>query len=367
MLNTNELIATARQYKRWMNLSHSLTYASRPTVLKHLSKNEFNSARLLMIENSHDLLCFVGHIPIAPFEEILNEPNYTLYTLHKKNGGLRTIQIPEPRLKQIQRKINNSLQHYYLLTGSDVAFGFVKKKGGNPFCSGIARNAAKHAGQNVVLNLDLKDFFDSISAARIYRVFKSPLFQFSEEIATTLALLCTYERKLPTGAPTSPILSNFVCLQLDHELQEFASQNKLNYSRYADDLTFSSNERITDEMKSKLKEIIQSHRFEINPKKWRIRTKNQKQLVTGLVVNQKVNVDRKLIRKVRAMIHDLNANGIERATAKHFKNYLPGNLALQDKFIHRLTGYIDFIGQVRGREDGVYISLQKKKLALGYR
>ncbi|MBK8927232.1 MAG: RNA-directed DNA polymerase [Crocinitomicaceae bacterium] len=354
MLTSDELISTARRYKRWMKLNYRLRYSMRPAVLNHLSKNEFESARLLMIENSHDMICFFDQIPKSYLEKILNEPNYTEYALNKKKGGQRKIQIPEPVLKRMQKKINAALQAYYLLIGYENSFGFVKKTSHAAFTSGIATNASKHIGQQVVLNLDLKDFFESVSAARIFTLFKSPLFKFNEDIAAALALLCTWQKRLPTGAPTSPILSNFICLELDQNLHEFSLKNKLNYSRYADDLTFSTNERITEEMKIELKEIICRNQFEINAKKWRIRTQNQKQLVTGLVVNEKVNVDRKFIRKIRAMIHDLKLNGLENATGNHFRKSTKNNHELQFRFINKLHGYIDFIGQVRGREDTIY-------------
>ena len=165
---------------------------------------------------------------------------------------------------------------------------------------------------------------------------------------------------LPTGSPTSPVISNLVCWELDHDLEKFASQNKLNYSRYADDLSFSSQIPIDDTLKQGISEIIQKHNFTINPKKVRLKHTGQRMMVTGLTVNEKVNVPRHFIKKVRAMLHDFYYNGLEAATSKHLKLTSPPSPKLTSIFLNRLTGQISFIGQIRGKEDMIYIKYEKK-------
>jgi RNA-directed DNA polymerase len=209
----------------------------------------------------------------------------------------------------------------------------------------------------VVLNLDLKDFFTSISASRVKALFLAKHFEFPEEIATALALLCSYRGQLPTGSPCSPVLSNFICLELDHSLQAFAQSNGLFYTRYADDLTFSSDRAIQQSMIEVLRQIIVKNGFQINDKKFRLRTANRKQIVTGITVNEKVNVDRRFLKKTRAMLHDLQKNGLEQAAQKHYGGSTL-NAQLKDLFLSRLRGYISFIGQVRGQQDPTFLKMK---------
>lgn len=243
----------------------------------------------------------------------------------------------------------------------------------------IVENAKVHVNKKFVLNIDLKDFFPSISARQVKEIFSSTCFNFNEQISTALALLTTYEGKLPIGAPSSPVISNFVCLELDLALKEFCQKinseyfyndnNKLlhkkkqfvffetydiAYSRYADDITFSSNIPISTEMLSNIISIIHQYGFELNEKKLRFKLSNRKQTVTGLTVNEKVNIDRKLLKKIRAMLHDLTTNGIEQSVQRHFK---VTNIEQRHKatFINRLEGYINFVGQVRGKSDSLYV------------
>ena len=208
--------------------------------------------------------------------------------------------------------------------------------------------------------MDIKDFFSSISDQRIYMIFRELPFCFDSQIASALTYLVTINNCLPQGAPSSPILSNFACLQLDEKLTHFASQNNWNYTRYADDLTFSSNELFTPVQIDFIKNVLAQEGFEPNEKKFRVRTSNKKQLVTGLVVNEKVNVDRKKLKKTRAMLHDLRFNGSIKATQNHFKTSQTPKLAERLKFLQKLKGTINFIGQIRGKEDAIYVKMKSE-------
>ncbi|MDR2970614.1 MAG: reverse transcriptase family protein, partial [Bacteroidales bacterium] len=254
---------------------------------------------------------------------------------------------------------NYYLQAYYLWIKPEEVHGFVINPRYMEEHCNIVANAEVHTGKKHVLNIDLKDFFPSISARRIKALFSSPYFNYNEQIATALTLLTTYQAKLPTGAPTSPVLSNFVCLELDADLRSFCQENQLQFTRYADDLTFSSNTLIPQDTIQNIKQIIQKHGFEINEKKLRLQSSFRKQTVTGLTVNEKVNVDRKLLKKIRAMLHDLTTNGIEAATRRHFNLKEAATTKQRGIFIYRLEGYINFVGQVRGKYDTVYLKLME--------
>jgi len=172
--------------------------------------------------------------------------------------------------------------------------------------------------------------------------------------------LTTYEGKLPTGAPTSPVISNFICLNLDESISQLCAANKVVYSRYADDLSFSSDEVFTTDFISAINKLIHENDFALNPKKFRLKAANKRQAVTGLTVNDKVNVDRRFIKKTRAMLHDLTSNGITIAAQRHFTSNAPTNSNVETLFLDRLNGYINFIGQIRGRDDALFLKMKRE-------
>jgi RNA-directed DNA polymerase len=322
-------------------------------ALEKFKKHELNTLLLLTIEKPAELCRFLK-TPFFQLEEVINNPTYKNYKIKKKKGGERQIFAPEKHLKAIQKRLNYFLQAYYLCVKPNEVHGFVV----NPhylgtYCN-IVENAKVHTGKKYVLNIDLKDFFPSITAKQVKNIFTSHYFNFNEQLANALTLLTTYEGKLPIGAPTSPVISNFICYQLDSDLINFCKDKHLTFTRYADDLTFSSDTAISNDNTLDIINLIKKNNFEINEKKLRLKTSNRKQTVTGLTVNEKVNVDRKLLKKIRAMLHDLTTNGVEPAVKRHFHT---DNVEQKHgaKFIHRLEGYINFVGQVRGKTDSLYI------------
>lgn len=322
-------------------------------LLKEFKKHELNALLLLTIDKPFKLCGFLK-IPIFEFVELINNPIYKQFTIKKKKGGERQIFEPEKKIKAIQKRLNYFLQAYYLWVKPTEVHGFVvHPRYLGTYCN-IVENAKVHTGKKFVLNIDLKDFFPSISAKQVKNIFTSHYFNFNEQIANALTLLTTYEGKLPIGAPTSPVISNFICHQLDRDLINFCKNNQLTFTRYADDLTFSSDTTISNDNMLDIINLIKKNNFEINEKKLRFKTSNRKQTVTGLTVNEKVNVDRKLLKKIRAMLHDLTTNGVKTAVQNHFhtENVEQRHIA---KFIHRLEGYINFVGQIRGKTDSLYI------------
>src|SRR5690554_282920 len=329
----------------------------RKKSLQEYQKHQLNALFFLSLENPVELCRFLK-TSFFSLQEIVNNPAYKHYAIKKKKGGKRQIYSPEKNLKAIQRRLNYFLQAYYLWIKPNEVFGFVV----NPhylgtYCN-IAENAKPHTGKKHLLNIDLKDFFPSISAHRVKSVLSSSYFNFNEQIATALTLLTTYEGKLPIGTPTSPVISNFVCIQLDADLKKFCEANGLQFTRYADDLTFSSDTLISNDIVLDIINLIKKNGFEINEKKLRLKSSNRKQTVTGLTVNKKVNIDRKLLKKIRAMLHDLKTNGINTATKRHFNLSDRIDSKQCARFIYRLEGYINFVGQVRGKSDSIYTKLK---------
>ena len=217
---------------------------------------------------------------------------YRNFEIAKKSGGTRSIKAPHRYLKMIQRYLN--LCFLSVFTPVPNATGFVPGKN-------VVTNAAMHTGKKYVYNIDLKDFFPSISFFRVWAVLsKVPPFRLDNEVARLIANLCCDDGCLPQGSPSSPILSNAVCMRLDRKLYNLAREMNFTYSRYADDITISCNVNIfSSEFKEKVFAIIKEEGFEVNLKKERLQKNNviedgelirERQEVTGIIVNQKTNV-----------------------------------------------------------------------------
>ncbi len=350
MNNINNIKNKAKQ---WRN-----KYVSSETKRFKFNKNArqkytFNALHLLSLENETQLCCMLD-ISFTSLSEVINNPIYHTIEIPKKKGGKRNIDAPDNILKEIQHKLNYFLNAYYLMIKPESVFGFVIQTHDLGKICAIAENAKPHVGKKQLLNIEIKDFFPAIKAKQVRALFQSELFGFDEHLATILALLTTYNGVLPIGAPTSPAIANFICYQLDNELQKFSMENDMAYTRYADDLTFSSAIKIDNDSILDIVSLINKHQFSINEKKFRIQSANRKQTVTGLVVNKKVNVDRKFIRKIRAILYDIRLNGLKKAAMHHFKIDENIDEATLGYFIHRLEGLINFVGQVRGKQDFIY-------------
>jgi RNA-directed DNA polymerase len=157
---------------------------------------------------------------------------YTSFSIPKRSGGTRLITAPAPRLRLLQSRLLCLLAPIY--TPHPSAHGFVANRG-------ILTNSLPHVGRRFVLNVDLKNFFETINFGRVRGALMSKPFMLDPRIATIIARLCCKDNALPQGAPTSPILANMVCLRLDGELSRLGRAFSCRYTRYADDITFSSN------------------------------------------------------------------------------------------------------------------------------
>lgn len=272
---------------------------------------------------------------------------YTSFTsIHK--GKKRIVAEPNYELKQIQRRLNNYLQAVYFFNKPEHVHGFVKGVTNEKQKFSILSNAAPHVGKSYVINADIFRFFPSIAGKMVKDVFLGEPFSFEDNLASALALLCIQKNWLPTGAPTSPVISNLVCMELDEELNILAKTNGYSYTRYADDMTFSWEEKPDENFKKELLNILETYRFKLNYKKYRVLTKHTRQSVTGIVVNKKLNVNREYKRKLRAIQHDIKVNGIENAFQRnrdvkfittqgieHFENSVQG----KNDFIQKVISF----------------------------
>lgn len=239
---------------------------------------------------------------------ICEELYYNERLIPKKNGKMRTLCIPSVSLKYIQKWILNNI--LYRVQISDCATGFCRDKS-------ILVNAKQHTSQNCIINLDIKDFFPSVSMDRIFRLFY--YYGYTKEVSFVMAKLCTYKGQLPQGSPASPYLTNIVCLKLDKRLNQLAKKCNATYTRYADDITISGDYKIQQSV-DLIKDIIKDEGFEINQEKTRILFKHQKQEVTGLIVNNDIiHVDREYKRQVKKEIYYCLKYGVS-SHLKHIKS-----------------------------------------------
>lgn len=279
---------------------------------------------------------------------------YTFFHIPKKSGGIREIVAPISGIKNIQRKLASILIELY--PEKSCVYGFMKNKN-------ILHNAKQHTKKRLVINIDLKDFFPSINFGRVLGLFKSYPFNFNDEVAVTLAQISCHKNGLPQGAPSSPIISNFICRRLDNMMLKFARQNRLTYSRYADDITFSTNlmelpkafgvienDRLV--LNREFTSIIENNGFKINDNKTRYAYKNNRQTVTGLTVNEFPNVNRKYVRNIRAMIHAWKKYGIEKAAAEYFEKHKETNKPEKYIDVYRrvVIGKINFLRYIKHDE-----------------
>ena len=291
--------------------------------------------------------------------ECINNDPYTEFSIPKKKGGTRLISAPNAPLIQVQNQLNNFLKAVYYSYKPACAHGFIYKPEDVNESHNIVSNAQVHVAMKFVMNIDLEDYFPSIKASRVRKLFKSKYFQFNDDVALTLALLLTRNGSLPTGAPTSPVVANLITMPLDRELMKYCLINNIDYTRYADDLTFSTNDFIADETIAQIKAIIVKHKFKVNEKKFRIQSAMRQQKVTGLVVNQKVNVDRKYIKQIRAILHHVKTTDVASACAKHYKlKHIPTKEEM-NQFIYRIKGMIVFVSMVRGKDDSIVKRFKK--------
>jgi retron-type reverse transcriptase len=290
----------------------------------------------------------VGELRFLSYSRRVSTINhYQRFQVPKKSGGLRQISAPMPRLKRAQEWVLRHVLEKVPL--HDAAHGFRRGRS-------IVSNAAPHIGADVVVNLDLRDFFPTVTYRRIRGVVRK--LGYSEQIATILALLCsepdvdrvvldgrTYyvvrgERFLPQGAPTSPALRNLLCRRLDARLHRVAEKLGFRYSRYADDLTFSGSGAAAADVGRLLRRaryVVEQEDFRVHPEKTRVLRRGRRQEVTGLVVNHRVNVSRRLLRRFRATLFQIERDG---PAGKHWGS--------SPNVLSALLGFANFVAMVDG-------------------
>ena len=318
------------------------------------------------------------------------DEKYHQFSISKKSGGQRIIYAPSPKLKRIQHTLSILLQdcideiNAEKFSDSQVAKPKKTSKGLNDYSAEVLKikipqsrikqpslshgfirqrsiitNAMMHLGKKNVLNIDLKDFFDSFNFGRVRGFFiKNKNFELNSDIATVIAQIACHDNKLPQGSPCSPVITNLITHNLDIQLAALSKKYKCTYTRYADDITFSTRlkefppeimqQNASGYISGKiLVKAIERSGFTINDKKTRIQYKDSRQDVTGLVVNKKPNIKKEYWRLARAKCHQLFKTGefttnIDGVKVKGSLNELEGQLNFID--------HVDYYNRLRQKK-----------------
>jgi len=307
-------------------------------------------------------VCFCNQELLA---YLVANPKYTTFSIPKKTGGKRKISAPGFELKIIQRRLHDMLSNIYVAPAG--VHGFVAKNKSKRYT--ILSNAQQHLGKKWVWNLDIDSFFSNIQSQMVWNRFRQKPFLFSESKATFITLLLVNQKQLPTGSPCSPVLSNWVCESMDIQIAQYIEeQNRLYpaanlvYTRYADDITISSNLEITATQKAAIYFCLNQMGFTVNAKKERVQSNLQAQWVTGIKVNEKPNLDRKYIRNIRATLHQIRSQGLDQTIKKQFKIKTYVTQEDQQKFLSILQGKISHLAFVKGKNNPVYQKYWKEFL-----
>lgn len=284
----------------------------------------------------------------------------------KKSGGIRIIEVPSPRLKKIQKFLKMVIINYIhnetsknnkeVYDAKTINFAY-KQKHGNSKDSAIFLNANRHRYKKVILTLDLENYFHAIHFGRVVGYLKNNKhFMADDYVAKIIANIAMYKGRLPQGGVLSPLISNFITEPLDYRLIKIARKYKCSYSRYADDITFSSNKKNAVEKLCSVKNVYKTNKyqitlelrkeidrcgFNINVKKTRIQHASNKQVVTGLVVNRKINICRHKYKCFRRDVHFIMRDYCLEEDERPIKQIIKSYFGLSQFYIDVVTSQIN--------------------------
>ena len=289
----------------------------------------------------------IGHSK-KELQELINSTtsNYTSFPIQKSNGRRRWIDAPNKRLKEVQHA--TLYRFLYKFSAHPCSIGFVKGKS-------VKDGAKLHLGAKTLISMDIYNFFNSIKLNKVRRNIKwlfkkykgrDKKFTSNVEDINIIAKILTHYEQLPQGAPTSPTIANIVCLGLDKDLQKWAKVHKLVYHRYADDINFSSTNKIRNvhNLVKEIESILRKHNFKVNKKKTRVRRHHRRMKVTGIVVNEKLSVERWRWRNFQAKLYNLSRDKID----------------ISLKEYQQLRGYVEWIRTLNQKRAEKLMSLLGK-------
>ena len=269
-------------------------------------------------------------IPITTLYAVSNNlaAHYRKITIPKRSGGTRELSVPDEILKKIQRRIAEVILSSCPISRFATAYRFG---------ASVQRNASPHVGKPMVLKLDVKHFFDSITYSAVKELC-FPAERFSEQIRILLTMLCYRGDALPQGAPSSPAITNVIMREFDETVGAFCKEHSVTYTRYCDDMTFSGEFDVA-ELTAFVKAELFKNGFVLNKEKTALLSKGKRQTVTGIVVNDKISVPATYRDSIRQEMHYINKFGLESHLAKISTN------EVKSKYLEKLLGRTNFVLQ----------------------
>jgi hypothetical protein len=314
--------------------------------MKHTASTVFQlrklSAQFCEIESLKDFCDFMN-LPMLALPHLLQNLKYNEFKI-AKTQGFREIEDPVEPLKDFLRELNQCLQSVYFHYRTPASYGFMVVPDDDDDERNIKTNAQRHLNKPWMLNADFQDFFHAISKETVESIFLEKPFCFNDELAQTLSKITTNKGRLPMGSPTSPVLSNFASVNLDYDLLNFSKGYHFTFTRFADDLTFSSNTPIEYHHLLEIKSICLVHGFRFNPSKIHILSPSVPKFVTGLKVSDKVEVEEDFYPVLLKEIMKLkNVREIAYRTGS-------SDSELVKRFEQQIKGFLQFSKFVSGNE-----------------
>ncbi len=297
-------------------------------------------------------------VPENTLLQLAGHPQYHSFYIPKPGGQKRFIQHPAPALKVLQQRLNRYLQAVYYGLRPDCAQGFLLCPQDDPQPRNIYTNALAHCKSEWFLNVDLQDFFHTVTLTHLRNLFRH-LFFFPPALTNVLTGLTTCQGRLPMGAPTSPVLSNLVCLLPDHQLTILAEQAGAVYTRYADDMTFSFAAQPRPAFLEAVRQILLLQNFKLNEAKLRLQSRLEQPEITGLVIGRGPlpTLSKPWLRRLKEevrMLRWLLSEAVRERGIFHAYVF--------DRFRQSVRGQVEFVGFVLGKDDRVYRKLAGKGL-----
>lgn len=285
-------------------------------------------------------------------EGLTSELMYRSFFAPKEEGGQRLIRTPDGKLADIQRLLNHALQCVYYPLRPECVYGFIIHSRRELDPRNLYTHAQRHLGKTWVLSLDIQDFFSSITTEQVYQVFRGAPFRFSKGAASLLSRLTTVSGLLPTGAPSSPILSNFVALPLDQALLQLAREKDWTFTRFSDDLIFSSDKKFGSKAIETIREAVQAVGFSLHPNKQKLQHRDDPPEITGLVLKGEYpDVSEAYLENIESELKLL-----QEMIAGKFPSRMSYRLTQQLR--QSIQGQINFVGFIRGRQHKSFLTLQ---------
>ena len=292
---------------------------------------------------------------------------YSNFSIPRSNGQPRVIDVPVRTLKYIQRLIHESLVQIY--RPHPAVHGFMCGRS-------VLTNASNHLNSRYVLNIDLQDFFPTITRQRIFGRLVKPPYSLQNRVANAIAALTTnHLGRLPQGSPASPVIANIVAASLDHEIARLCGPLGCRYTRYADDITISKSRgemppsvaryptaRGTGSViiGDRLAKIIYDQGFRINERKSRLQSYGKRQTCTGLVINgDKPTPPKRYVRRLRSLVHHWRKNGWQDAAQILNLTEKQGHISNREQLSNKVAGRLSYIQMIKGQDDPITQKLQQ--------